>query len=165
MNTLRAINKILDCIFKKACVSLLLIFTLVVLLQILSRNYIKIPMVWTQEVSLLCFLWSVYMGTAIAIRSRQHYIVELFPSKFVYTNKIMEMFADLFIFSLIIVLIVGGVKFTQMGGSRNFISIPLSMAWLFVAMPLSGVAMFLFGVENVVDDFINFKKRTKGDVC
>jgi TRAP-type C4-dicarboxylate transport system permease small subunit len=135
---------------------------MVVLLQILARNYIKVPMVWTSEVALFCFLWSVYLGTAVAVRSRQHYIVELLPNDFIRTKAIMTTFSDIVIFSLIFVLVWGGVKFTQMGLHRFLVSIPLSMAWLFVAMPISGAVMFLFGIENIVDDVINLKKLFKG---
>jgi TRAP-type C4-dicarboxylate transport system permease small subunit len=36
------------------------------------------------------------------------------------------------------------------------------MAWLFVVMPLSGCFMFLFGLENLWEDCIQFKKILAG---
>lgn len=162
MNTIRKINTTLDLVLKNICILLLLIFTLIVLLQILTRNYIKVPMAWTAEVALFCFLWSVYLGAAVAVRSRQHYVVELLPTTFVRTKAIMTTFSDIAIFSLILVLICGGIKFTQMGFYRFLVSLPLSMAWLFVAIPISGMVMFLFGIENVVDDVNKLKKILKG---
>jgi len=157
IKALREINKAIDSIIKKICIILLIFFTAVVLLQILARNYIKVPMSWTAEVALFLFLWSVYLGSAIAIRSRQHYIVEVLPKIFIRTTAIMTTFSDIIIFGILFVLIWGGVKFSGMGFHRFFISLPISMAWLFVAMPISGIVMCLFGIENVVDDFISLK--------
>ena len=157
MNFLRKVNSALDSFLRKACIALLVVFTLVVLLQIATRNYIKIPLDWTAEVSLLCFLWSVYLGSAVAIKSRSHYIIELVPAKYVLVNHLMNIFADIVIFVLIYVLIAGGIKFTEMGFARYCTSLPISMAWLFIVMPISGVAMFLFGIENLVDDFSKLK--------
>ncbi len=155
---LRQVNSKIDSLLKGVCIGLVVVFTAVVLLQILTRNYIRVPMAWTAEVALFCFLWSVYLGAAIAIRSRQHYIVEILPKSFVRTTAILTTFSDIVIFSVFFVLVWGGVKFTAMGFSRFLISLPVSMAWLFVAMPISGVAMFLFGIENVIDDFTHLRE-------
>jgi TRAP-type C4-dicarboxylate transport system permease small subunit len=157
MSLLSELNGAIDKLLRKACAALLGVFTLAVLLQIATRNYIKIPMDWTEEVALFCFLWSVYLGSAVAVRARAHYIIELFPERFVLANALLNTFSDFFIFSLILVLIWGGGKFTMLGLARDCMSIPISMAWLFVAIPISGGVMFLFGLENLWQDFINLK--------
>ena len=40
--------------------------------QILSRHILKMPMVWTEEVALICFILSVYTGACNAVTTRQH---------------------------------------------------------------------------------------------
>lgn len=56
---------------------MLFIFVIVVLLQVLTRNILKIALDWTSEVSLLCFVWSVFLGAACAVSERKHYVVDL----------------------------------------------------------------------------------------
>ena len=162
LNILNRVNNVIEYILRKTCSVLLMCFASIVLLQVIARNYLKMSFTWTVEMSLFFFLWSVYLGAAVALRNRTHYIVEIFPSSWKKINLFLDILSDLLIMSIIFVLVWGGYNFTLMGMSRYCSSIAICQAWLMVAMPISGVAMSLFGVENILKDISSFRKLMKG---
>ena len=50
-------------------------FIVVVLLKVVIRNFFHVPMMWADEVAVLCFIWTVFLGAAIAVRRKIHYTV------------------------------------------------------------------------------------------
>jgi len=43
----------------------LLLFSITVFLQVLTRFVIQIPLAWTEEVSRYFFIWMVFLGSAV----------------------------------------------------------------------------------------------------
>ncbi len=121
-------------------------------------------MFWTQEVALLTFIWSVFLGGAVAVRQRKHYIVELIsPEKFPKVALFLDIFANLASFILIYVFIYSGWTFVQMGFTRFSRVLLLPMAYFFMPFPVSGFFMALFNIEILVDDFRKFKILLQGE--
>ncbi len=48
-------------------------------LQVLTRNVLRIPMLWTSDVAQLLFAWLIFVGAAIGLRQGAHYDVDLLP--------------------------------------------------------------------------------------
>ncbi len=158
MDFLSKINSFLESVLNWLCGALLLSFSAIVLLQVLARNYLNMAFTWTIELSLMLFIWTVFMGSAVTLRRRTHYIIELFPSSWVRCNAFLDLLADLISFSFIYVLIRGGWAFTEMSLLRYCSSIDISQAWLVGVIPLSASIMALFCLENLFKDFRAFKK-------
>ncbi len=129
-------------------VVLLSVFTFVIFLQVLSRNYFHWPLLWTNEVALACFMWTVFLGSAVAVRQKKHYVVEVFPRKFAALNLALDAIATVSIYVLIYVMIFHGYRFGKMGLKTFSTSIGISQAYFFFAIPVSGVGMLLFHLEN-----------------
>lgn len=149
---MKRINDVLEKILIYIGITLFAIFILVVFLQVLSRNFLRVSMFWTQEVALLSFIWSVFFGGAVALRQRKHYVTEIFPSRMVRLNMILDLFADLAVFILIYVFIISGWNFTMMGFTRLSRVLLIPQAYFFFPFPISGLFMFLFGIENLMED-------------
>jgi TRAP-type C4-dicarboxylate transport system permease small subunit len=134
------------------------LFTCIVIFQVLARNYLKISAPWTDEASVIFFIWAVMVGSAVGVRTRVHYLVDLFPASYVRVNAVLDLIAGVLVFGIIIVLFWGGTIYFQMGFSRNFDSIIITMAWLFISLPISTACMFLFTLENFITDIGRVKK-------
>lgn len=143
---------------------LLLGFVVVVFTQVVARNYLKIPIIWSQDVALACFLWSVFLGAAVALRKKQHYVVEVVPERFVLANLLLNLIADILIFVIIYILIYNGFRFARMGLTRISTSLAISQVYFFSSIPVSGVAMFLFNLENMIKDINTLIKYREGNV-
>ena len=114
MKALKKFNDVLERILTVIGVILLTIFIVVVFFEVITRNVIKIPILWSTEVSIMTFIWAVYLGAAIAVRKRRHYVVELFPEQnYKKLNMILDIIADVAIFGIIYVMIFNGYKYVK----------------------------------------------------
>jgi TRAP-type C4-dicarboxylate transport system permease small subunit len=159
---LKKTNDILCGVLKVCCLVLCVIFTLVVLFQVLSRNYLLISVPWTDEVALIFFVWSVFLGAALGVRKRSHFLVELFPKSCVRLNSFLDVVSGFLVLGMVGVLLWGGAIFARMGLRRNFSSIIITQMYLFVSMPIAAFCMLLFSIENLAGDLSRFRKALKG---
>lgn len=152
---LTKINNGIEKVFAVTSVALLTTFIIVVFVKVIARNYMKVSMVWADEVALLCFLWTVFLGAAIALRQKQHFIVDLSPTK-IKLNLALDILSHFIVMTLIYVMIYHGYKFTMSGLSRASNSLPFSLAYFFAPIPIAGGAMFIFTIELIIKDVKRF---------
>ncbi|MDR1626372.1 MAG: TRAP transporter small permease subunit [Spirochaetia bacterium] len=165
MEVLKKINDVLCMVLRAVGLVLVSLFTGIVMFQVIARNYIKISVPWTDEASVIFFIWAVMVGSAVGVRKRLHYLVDIFPASYVRVNALMDLFAGVLVFAIIVVLFWGGLIYFEMGFSRNFDSIIITMAWLFISLPVSAFCMILFTIENILIDIGRVKKAfTNGGV-
>ncbi|MBP5981228.1 MAG: TRAP transporter small permease [Halomonas sp.] len=158
---MRKINDVLEKILLCLAGSLFAAFILIVLYQVVARNYLKISVSWTDEVAMACFIWAVFIGAAVAVRKRKHYVIDIFPSQFVVTQRVLRLFGSLACLPLIYVLVVHGNILVDMGWNRRSVALGTPMAYVFAALPVAGIAMFLFSIEVIYDDMLALLKREK----
>ena len=157
---LRGLNTLIERTFMVVAGTLFAIFIVTIFYQVLARNVLTVSARWTDEVALMCFVWSVFLGAAVALRCRVHYVVELFPPSWVTTSNALRLFGALACLPVIWVLVVHGQVFTGMGWRRSSVALQLPLAWVFMAIPISGVAMALFSLEVILDDVRHLYRGT-----
>ncbi len=163
MAFLSRINDFIEGALRRICGVLLLVFSAVVLLQVVARNYLNMAFTWTIEISLMLFMWAVFLGAAVALRKKSHYIIELLPENWVKCNRFLDLSADVICFVFIYVLVRGGWDFTVMSLLRYCSSVDISQAWLVGVMPLSASIMVLFCLELFLKDLASLKKAFAGE--
>jgi TRAP-type transport system small permease protein len=111
---------------------------------VLARNWLMISVGWTDEVALMCFVWSVFLGAAVAVRRRAHYVDRHPARELRQRDQRLRLFGALACLPVIYVLLVHGYTFSDMGWRRFSVSLQLPLAYIFAAIPISAVAMILF---------------------
>lgn len=149
---MRRLNDLIETLFLLVSGTLFAVFITTILYQVLARSYLKISVAWSDEVAMACFIWSVFLGAAVALRRRSHYVIEMLPPRFAITNRALRLFGSLACLPLIYVLVVHGQILTDMGWGRRSVSLGTPMAYVFMAMPIAGVAMALFSLEVLYED-------------
>lgn len=162
MKAITKVNEGIEKIFITAAVILLIVFSSIVFLQIVFRNVFKISMMWSIEVALICFMWSVFLGAAVGLRYRRHYTVELFPERFVKTNLILDIISHLVVCVLIYIFVYHGYQYAVIGFSKMSTSIAIPQGYLFASLPIGGVAMGLFTIELLLNDIRKLIQLTRG---
>lgn len=76
------------------------------------------------------------------------------------TSDALRLFGALASLPVIWVLVVHGQVFTGLGWRRASVALQLPLAWVFMAMPISGVAMAPFSLEVVLDDIRHLHRGT-----
>lgn len=154
---LRRINDAIEMVLLNVAAMLFALFIALVFLQVIARNYLALSLLWTDEVALLCFVWTVLFGAAVAVRRRLHYVVEVLPQRFSRVNLLLQLFAGLLCLVLIYVMIVPGYTFADMGWRRYSIALRMPLFYLFISFPISGAAMALFTLEVFLEDVRTLK--------
>ena len=131
--------------------SMLAIFTAVVAYQVVSRYVAFIPrLFWTEEISRFSFIWMVFLGTAVAVRQRTHFIIDLIPDSF--TKRYGRLLDAGVIVALLICaafMVFGGIHFFEIGMKRVSTVSGLRLAWIYLAIPVSGISIIAFLLEDV----------------
>ena len=128
--------------------------------QVFNRYVLGISLSWTEELSRFCFVWCVYFGVSMAVRSGEHVRVvahlKAFLSGRAYT--VVVFIADLIwlIFSCIMLLV--SIQFLGTTVEYPFLSpaMGVSMLWVYLIIPLTFALMIVRLIQ------VNYLKFTKG---
>lgn len=121
----------------------------VVGLQVLARNVLQVPMIWTLDLAQLLFSWCIFLGAAIAFRRGAHYEVNLWPAAGL-AAQVPRYVAFVAGVIVIGVLFYYGIDMTERATRRTNPSLGISELWFFVSIPISGGLMVLFLAERVI---------------
>ncbi len=150
---LAALNERLERLF---CVLLSLAFAgliVTVFLQVLARNVLERPLIWTLDVAQLLFAWCIFIGAAVAFRRGGHYALDLWPQSWGGARMLVGILAWLASAVVIYVLVRYGIVLGEMALRRQSASIGISEVWFFLPIPLGAAAMALFLVEQAIGAF------------
>ena len=120
--------------------------------QVFTRFVLRIPAIWTEELSRAAFVYMAVLGAAVGVRRFSHFgmtiICDAFRGRtrdlyFRYVINGMTLIASLAIFYI-------GMIFTiDYGFTRVSPTFLIPMAWLFASIPLGGFFMSFFALYNM----------------
>jgi TRAP-type transport system small permease protein len=153
-NAVDKIKPFYDHVYKTVlfiCKMLLIIDILITSVAVAGRYIPFIPdPAWSEEVVLSLMAYMAVLSAALAIRRKAHIrmtaLDRYLPGKLI---NFLDMLADLAVMGLGFVMIFVGWHYARKIGSRgSYISIPsLSRFWMYLPVPLAGVAMVIFEIE------------------
>lgn len=122
-----------------------------VALQVIARNILKVPMIWTSDLALLLFTWLIFIGAATGLRKGAHYVVDLLPIH----RPPVRLFATIMgiLSGLAVAWLLGvhGWTLARMRASGEIQSLGLSRFWIYLALPASGYLMALYLLEMIAN--------------
>jgi TRAP-type C4-dicarboxylate transport system permease small subunit len=150
----RAFNA-LETILMIVCGLTLFGFSLSVTLDILTRT-LGHPWLWLQEVTSTLFVYGIFAGTAVATRRNDHLYLTAFAEALQGRARLVVEVAT----RLVVLAVAGGlVWFGYLNFLRGFGSFRLPsntpIASLYAAIPLSGLLIALFTLEQIVNGWRN----------
>src|SRR5215216_7863850 len=150
----RSLDK-LELILMMLCGLLCFGFSVSVMFDIITRT-IGYPWLWLQEVTSTLFIYAIFIGTAVATRRNDHlYLTAISEAMHGTSRLIVE------ILIRVVVLTVAGclIYYGYVNYLRGFGSFRLPsntpIASLYAAIPLSGVLIALFTIEQLVNGIRN----------
>jgi TRAP-type C4-dicarboxylate transport system permease small subunit len=131
-----------------------------VLWGVFSRMFAKWGMLenpssWTEELARYLLIWVGLLGACLAFEKRAHLGVDYFVGKFHPIGAKLLTLASLFVVLLfaILPLLVGGLQLVtrtlELGQMTPTLGI--HKAWVYLAVPLSGVFTIIFTLAHMVD--------------
>lgn len=137
-------------------------FLAAVLLQVATR-YLRIPMIWTEEVANYSFIWTVFMGAAIMLRSKSHFRFTMLSQRLNGRKKaLLELIINLMILIFAILILFYGIRVVRTFWNYRWIAIPrLKMGYVWLCLPISGATMAIYTMEHIYHDFLQLMGKEK----
>ena len=145
----------LECLLMILGGALLFGFSLSVVCDIVTR-LIGSPWLWLQEVTSTLFIYAIFIGAATATRRNDHlYLTAISEAMHGRSRLIVEVVTRLIVLGVAICLIwYGYLNYLRGFGSFRLPS-GQPIAYLYFIIPLSGVLIALFTVEQIFNGLIN----------
>ena len=147
-------KKLLGRIVEDVCFVLVIALAVVVFIQVFNRFILKAPMAWSEELAMLLFQWVVFLGAAVGVKRMSHFGIDLLVEKLSdKTRRRIEVIIPLSIGAIALTLITEGIQLLKLTQYQGYTTMPFSHAWATAAMPVSGVLMILYLIQNQVKDW------------
>lgn len=131
--------------------ALLMAFTLIILVDVVFRYWLKIPLNWPAESSVLLFQWSVFLGAALAARRRMHFALDLVVNRMPpRAQRAAEGVALLAVAATSVLLVVLGLDMTRRAWPSTYATLPLPHGAAYLGIPVSAALMVLFTLEHLM---------------
>ena len=142
------------------CKLLLVADILITCMSVVGRYVSFIPdPAWSEEVVLSCMAYMAVLSAALAIRRGAHIrmtaLDSYLPKQLV---KSLDILADVAVLVLaVIMLTVGWTYASGIGSKGTYVSMPgVSRFWMYLPVPLAGVAMIIFEIEALYNHIRSF---------
>jgi TRAP-type C4-dicarboxylate transport system permease small subunit len=140
---------------------MVLITDIIIVSMVVAGRYIAfIPSpAWGEEIILTLMAYMAVLSAALAIRRKAHIRMTAFdkylPEKLVI---FLDILSDIAVLVLAVVMIVVGWRYAlQIGSKGTYISMPtVSRFWMYLPIPVAGVAMFIFQIEVLLNNIKRF---------
>jgi TRAP-type C4-dicarboxylate transport system permease small subunit len=131
---------------------LVVILTASVFLQVLIRFVFRYPLPWTEEVSRIAFVYSIFVGATIAVREKTHLNVDallvILPRG---AARALTVFGSLLVAIFLGFVTWEGVVFVQATGVQMTPVMQIPFRHLYLILPSSGALMLFYLVLGVVE--------------
>jgi TRAP-type C4-dicarboxylate transport system permease small subunit len=162
MKALMSITKILVGLAKWSAIVAAVIMTIMIFLQVIFRYVLKAPLSFSEELARYMFVWSVAMGSALALRKRQHIgvevVVEWLPVRVRDKVKTVGGLFNLLFFGLLV-----WYGFVMVGATMDQLSpaLLLPMGYVYLAIPTSGIVLFVCEIANFLESYLGRDVRAE----
>ncbi|MTI84629.1 MAG: TRAP transporter small permease [Firmicutes bacterium] len=124
----------------------------VVFSQVTFRFVLEKPLVWSEEVALYCLVWITFLGGALAARNRGFIGVDALVRKIPAVGRLrIEILVQFLSALFFLVLIIYGTQTTIIVAGQRAAATGISMAWVYAAVPVGGLLMFINSLAWLAD--------------
>jgi TRAP-type C4-dicarboxylate transport system permease small subunit len=129
------------------------------LLQVAAR-YLQVSMDWTEELARILFLGAMMLGIAVAIRRREHIVVDVVYVKLSpRARAALQAAFDLGILLLLITWLRGAARLMQLNAGTTFIMLPWVEVSYLYAVETAAIALM---IVLVVADMLRRARQLAG---
>lgn len=119
--------------------------------QVLSRIIGVAFLVWTDEVTRIAVVWLTFLGSAVGVRRNAHFVIDMLvgalPPR---TARVAQKGIWAAVTLVVLILVWTGWQLSEIAMDRVYPITRVRQTWAFAAVPIGGVLMLLFLVEQLV---------------
>jgi TRAP-type C4-dicarboxylate transport system permease small subunit len=155
---MKKLNKIVDILENISTIIFSLLFALIIL-QI-GYRYFHLSLPWTEEMARISLIWSVFLGSAVALIKRDHIRVDIVDRHLsVQGKKIYDLVTDFLILLFSIVWCIGAFEVFVRNQNISLVTLDFSVGNSFYLPTLisSGLIIIVL-VLRIFQGFFTYKK-------
>jgi TRAP-type C4-dicarboxylate transport system permease small subunit len=135
----------------------------VVCIGVYWRYVLNDALAWTEETAKFLMVWMVFTGTPIALARGGLAAVDTLPASLPPRGR-QSLFGLIFLVVLLFlaVLVVQGYAFALNARVQVTPTTGVSMMWVFAAMPLGGLVMFLITLQLLLESVLGVFRPERG---
>ncbi len=159
-------NKVLTWIWKHfddvITVVMFLGLFFVVLLQMVLRIVFNDGMVWTEELSRLFLMYACFAALPRVLKRRNELKLTIVVNKLNHKNKcIFDIAVQVITIATFAFLAYWGIETVEFQSTNILPALRFSMAWMYIAFPLSMIAGIIRAIELIVADVKNMGREAE----
>ncbi|TWU30458.1 TRAP transporter small permease [Bythopirellula polymerisocia] len=166
--TLLSFKRVLDTLLEWLVILVVMLMVVDVLWGVFTRFILNSPSQLTEEIARLLLMWVALLGAAVAYGRSEHlgfdYLVaQLDPA----VKKLLALVSQCIVVAFaLLVMVYGGFILVSETLAANQVTpaLHLKMGYVYLALPVSGLFMSIYGVEQfletAIDDGVSLKLDT-----
>ncbi|MEO0972452.1 MAG: TRAP transporter small permease [Pseudomonadota bacterium] len=124
---------------------------LIVLAQVAARYLLNDALAWSEELSKLAMVWATFLVTPWAIRAQAHVHVSFFVDAFApWQRAVLAALCNALLLVMLLILLRESITFVTEGFALRAASLPISVGWAYLIVPVSLVLCALMTVEQLL---------------
>ena len=164
LTTVGTVRKWLALILEVGAAVAFMVMAVSLILQIFFRYVFLVIAPWTEELARFACIWSVFLGTAVCFEEGTHIKLDLILAKASgKTIKRILLLANIFVTStFVVVVFYGSILLLKIGWADTAATIPIQMALVYLALPISMACIALFGILRAIEAVMGGSNRGVG---
>lgn len=119
---------------------------------VVGRAFFGASMGWSQDVIRLCFTYIIYLGAAYCVREKGHlnidFVLGMMRPR---VRQAVELVINLVLLAFFVFITYYGFKFVGTGTSQKSPYLMIPMTYYYCGIPISGILMFYYMLEQIID--------------
>ncbi|MHC4122856.1 MAG: TRAP transporter small permease [Planctomycetota bacterium] len=144
-------RKIFNNIEEILCSFLLVAMCIVAILQVISRYMFRNPFSWTEELCTIMFVWLVFVGASLALKTGGHFAIEIIVEKLPRRFSVpVNILSCLLVIVFSVMLIWFGFRLAVVGLGSITPALEIPRTYPYAAVGIGGVLMLIRSFENLL---------------
>ncbi|HSC72341.1 MAG TPA: TRAP transporter small permease [Candidatus Methylomirabilis sp.] len=132
----------------RACVALFMAILVTMVFQVTFRYALNAPLVWTEELARILYIWACYLGAPVALRRGNHvaivFVSERLPRPL---GRVVVLASQAIALVFFLQLAIQGAILASRSHTVEAITLPIPWSVIYAVAPLSAVLMTLETLE------------------
>ena len=130
--------------------SIFALMIIVVLAGIFARYVIRAPIFFGDELARYLLVWLTFFGAALALKKAEHIYIEIIMNLLGRrTRTVLTVFNIAIVIVTLLVMLVYGILLTKSGYLFRASAMPIQVAYLYIALPISSMLMLIRTIQWV----------------
>ena len=126
------------------------VLTIVTFLQVLFRYVFQYPAYWTQDVVSISFIWSIFLGSALAVRNGDHIVVDIIDRVPESIRKVIVFLGAIGVMVFLALLTYYGYQHAINSMNQIIPSLNMPRGYVYLVVPFSGILMIYYMLRNLL---------------